>query len=353
MLKEKKIIAKIPLRTLGCKGIAIISAIILLMCCFSFSASAEVNNYDYSLNGFTITNMFVDVYDSNGTLIEVQVRLYQPAPYNDRLEVYASRLDGQNWQKGQKYYVGANIEANNSYSTSNNYVIGSFDICFYNTYFKMTNYNGNYFRNGYQYIDDDLKHVTQKADIKPVVLEGALSGIHCDFPKGILGYGYSNYAFYSEIECLNNYKDLGLFLCNIDFDILSAEEYASQSALDKEKEEAESSGNDSMDQLAEAVPNYSDNVLEAFQNLVNSMSHNNTDCVITMPAIKVPKINKYFNEIVLMNEKEIDISNAVNYFPESLIEIIRGLFSAALILYCVKELYGILEYIFVLGGNRN
>ena len=352
MFKKETISAKNPLHTKGCKGLAVLTIIVLLFSCFCFPTSALINEGAKWYNGVRIYSVYLWVRDENNNIIDTSFKITNGS-FSDGLEISLASVDG-NFLPDKKYTVMLDMEIDTKLDTFENYLIASYQVTTneYNEKIIALNQLARFGEN------QDGASDTQNAQYSPVRKFNSSGGVYhsgynVKYNGGILGFNYDVYVNSFLVQPSRERENMTFRFENIDFRVVSPEEYSVQQGLEQEKQETESSGNKGMDELASAVPDYSGNVLQTFGALVNSMSHTNTDCVITMPEIKVPKIGKYFNEIVLLEEREIDISSYINYIPYMLVEIVRALFSSALILFCVKELYGILEYIFVLrGGNR-
>ena len=124
----------------------------------------------------------------------------------------------------------------------------------------------------------------------------------------------------------------------------------------KEKDEAKQSGDKSTKDSQEAVPTVDEGFGSALKSFVASMSYNGTEAFLPIPRAYLPAINGVTEEITLIPEQNYDMSQAINdYLPETLLQLVRHLLTIALILYCVYELYGLIQYVLTLrkGGKED
>lgn len=129
-----------------------------------------------------------------------------------------------------------------------------------------------------------------------------------------------------------------------------------ESAADKEKEEATSTGNKYINDLLDSVDIDSASWLTAFTSLTNVLTSTGTDCTITFPALSLPSLSlsgESFGGSSLSEEKEIDLTSAYNEFIPSLIRNILSFFmTAAIALFLFHEVSDFI--LFCLGvGNNN
>lgn len=122
---------------------------------------------------------------------------------------------------------------------------------------------------------------------------------------------------------------------------------------ENEKNEAESSGQGSVDDVSRAIEDKSAGFISAISNLVGSMSYNGTACAWSFPAIKLPAIEGVMAETQLTEEMPIDFEFWVNKIPSNILLLIRSILTIALIGYCFKELYGTISYVLTLKGGGN
>lgn len=119
---------------------------------------------------------------------------------------------------------------------------------------------------------------------------------------------------------------------------------------EQEKNEINQSGNDATNGV-ENVPNESDGFINAISNLVRALSYNGTECKWTLPQVKIPKISNIVPEISLIEEQDIDFGVWIQKLPTNILKLIQAVFTCALIVYCFKELYSAISYVFTLKGG--
>lgn len=123
----------------------------------------------------------------------------------------------------------------------------------------------------------------------------------------------------------------------------------------KEKDETQAAGDKSASDTESAVPSVNEGFGTSLKSFVQSMSYNGTEALLPIPRLYIPAMSNVTDEITLMNEQNYDMSAAINqYLPDTLLKLIRHLFTIALILYCVYELYGLIQYVLTLrkGGKE-
>ena len=136
-----------------------------------------------------------------------------------------------------------------------------------------------------------------------------------------------------------------------DFSGSSMSKYDYENSLQAEKNEAQSSGNDSVDQLTGAIGVDTSGFLKGFQRLATAMSYDGIDAQWTLPAISIPKIDGVTDKLDLSDEKPINLVQFVSSIPNNILSIIRAVFDIALVIFCAKELYGLVSYLFTLKGG--
>lgn len=117
-----------------------------------------------------------------------------------------------------------------------------------------------------------------------------------------------------------------------------------EDVLDKqaneEKTEANSTGNDVVNQATEALKNvipYT-SLLDAIQPIKQAASYTGTVSVWTLPSITIPKISGVMEETEIMQEKSFDLTSYADQFiPDSLLSVIRAVNTVGLILFAVYE----------------
>lgn len=129
-----------------------------------------------------------------------------------------------------------------------------------------------------------------------------------------------------------------------------------ESAADKEKEEATSTGNKYINDLLDSVDIDSSSWLTAFDRLINVLTSTDTKCEITFPALSLPALElsgESSKEIPLSREKKIDLTGAyIEYVPPVIRNLLKVTFTVAICIYLFRE---VSEFVlFCLGvGNNN
>lgn len=122
---------------------------------------------------------------------------------------------------------------------------------------------------------------------------------------------------------------------------------------ERDKQETTDSGNKSVNDVTNAIPSDNEGFISAFQELVDVVTYEGTDAKWTFPALYIPEISGVTPRIDLTSEIEIDFGYWIQQIPNPILIIIRCLCTAALVAFCFKELYSIIEYIMTLrkGGD--
>lgn len=118
------------------------------------------------------------------------------------------------------------------------------------------------------------------------------------------------------------------------------------------KNEMLTDGNDKIDQAINALKNAIpvSSVKDAITPLMTACNYEGTNSVWTFPSITIPAIPGLFDEMKLSEEQSFDFSTyADEYIPETLLQLVRYLMTAGLILFAIKELMSIISQIF--GGS--
>lgn len=131
-------------------------------------------------------------------------------------------------------------------------------------------------------------------------------------------------------------------------------EFSSQISQDNEEQKANEGGKDSSDKAQNAIPSVSEGFSNSLKGFVRAMSYDGTQALLPIPKTSIPALAGVTDEITLISAQDYDLSAAINqYIPETLLQLIRHLFTIALVLYCVYELYGLIQYVLTLkkGGK--
>ena len=121
--------------------------------------------------------------------------------------------------------------------------------------------------------------------------------------------------------------------------------------MNLEKTEATNSGNSSVDSLTGAIPDMTSGFLDSFSNLATAMSTKSTSANWFVPKIKLPAISGVMPEITLTSRQEIDFEYWVNKIPSNVLSVVRIICTCSLIIFCVKEVYGLIQSVMVNKGG--
>lgn len=162
-------------------------------------------------------------------------------------------------------------------------------------------------------------------------------------------FGGSRYL----IEQMKEFSDL-----NEGVDNLNDKQQQTNDKLDEliaqpeqEKAEGNSAGQDAVDQLTAIIPSDNQGVMNAFGGLVESMSYSGTNCQWTFPAMYLPEVKGVMGRIQLTDEKPIVFTDWVDAIPSDIMEVVRIVCTVALVLFCFKELYGVIMYVLTMKGG--
>lgn len=102
------------------------------------------------------------------------------------------------------------------------------------------------------------------------------------------------------------------------------------------------------------MPSVDEGFANSLKSFVGSMSYNGTEAILPIPKSSIPAIDGVMDEVVLIPEQGFDLSAVITqYIPANLLQLLQHLFTIALVLYCVYELYGLIQYVLTLkkGGK--
>lgn len=127
-----------------------------------------------------------------------------------------------------------------------------------------------------------------------------------------------------------------------------------ENAQQQEKDEANTQGNDSVNGIIEVMPNQTQGFDNALGSFATALSTTSTNAKWKLPAIYIPAIDGVTPRINLTSEQDIDLGNSITeLIPENILSLIRYLGTAALILYCAKELWHWVSYAMSLRKGEN
>lgn len=136
-------------------------------------------------------------------------------------------------------------------------------------------------------------------------------------------------------------------------DKLDGVQDAIDSLPDKEQHAADNQGNSSIDGVLDVVPDHSQGFMDAIGLLAGAMAYDGVDAVLTTPAVKFPALSGVVSSFELMPSYDIDFGWWVQQLPDGILTLIQCLLTIALVVYCFRELYGTISYLFTLRGGSD
>ncbi len=109
--------------------------------------------------------------------------------------------------------------------------------------------------------------------------------------------------------------------------------------VEQEKNEVTSSGNDSVDSVTNAIPQY--NLIETIKVFVDSMGSTDTVCKFDVPEIYIPAFS-IIPRTTLYSGGTFDFHVIIQMIPEIILTLVRYVLTAALILFSFKEFYNLI-----------
>lgn len=323
---KAKIARKIPrIPRWGLRGIALFSAAFVVMLS-TVTASAETLTFNFvcSQPQISSNSCYVEVVTTNGSAFVLYV-------------VARDTKVGQSFDG----YFSAQLEGDYLYICAN----GGSDLETYGfCYFQ--NGSSGFLTNGYVY--------------RTGIYLGSYGAV-----KSIQGYNCGTGDFgdrtpftfvYGSDNTINDrMSEIISILQNSQSSTETAVDNANKKAEEREKNETQAAGDKSSEDTESALPSVNEGFGTSLKSFVQSMSYNGTEALLPIPRLYIPAMSNVTDEITLMNEQNYDMSAAINqYLPETLLQLIRHLFTIALILYCVYELYGLIQYVLTLrkGGKE-
>lgn len=127
---------------------------------------------------------------------------------------------------------------------------------------------------------------------------------------------------------------------------------ANKDLYEQEKDETSQAGSDAA-ASADEIPDKSEGFIAAVGKLVDAMTYEGTQAKWTFPSITLPAIPHVMDEVVLNEPIEINFNQYLSFIPVPMLNIMVGLFSCGLIVYCFKELYDTIQYVLTLRGGSD
>lgn len=122
---------------------------------------------------------------------------------------------------------------------------------------------------------------------------------------------------------------------------------------EQEKEAAQSQAGQSSSDAQASIEDKSAGFVDSVNGLASSMSYSGTQCAWTFPALYLPEIPGVMSRTQLTSEKPIDFAYWVNQIPSDVLLLVRSVLTIALIGYCFKEFYSVIEYVLTMRGGGN
>lgn len=183
---------------------------------------------------------------------------------------------------------------------------------------------------------------------------------------GIHGYNVDVSSFSSSVQndFVVNYATGGLAIDKLDAilarlddssSIETAVDNANKKAEEREKQEAQTSGDKATSDSTSAMPSVDSGFSNSLKTFVASLSYNGTEAILPIPETSIPAINGIMDKVILIPEQGYDLSATITqYIPANLLTLLQHLFDIALVLFCVYELYGLIQYVLTLkkGGKE-
>lgn len=135
----------------------------------------------------------------------------------------------------------------------------------------------------------------------------------------------------------------------------TAVDNANKKAEEREKQEAQTSGDNATSDSNNAMPSVDSGFSNSLKSFVTSLSYNGTEAILPIPETSIPAIDGIMDKVVLIPEQGYDLSSIITqYIPSNLLTLLQYLFDIALVLFCVYELYGLIQYVLTLrkGGKE-
>lgn len=174
----------------------------------------------------------------------------------------------------------------------------------------------------------------------------AFSNAHADF---VVNYG-SQQITYDQLNQIIS------ALNNSSAKTETAVDNANKKAEDREKQEAQSSGDNATNDANSAMPSVDSGFSNSLKTFVDSLSYSGTEAILPIPETSIPAISGVMDKVVLIPEQGYDLSATITqYIPANLLTLLQYLFDIALVLFCVYELYGLIQYVLTLkkGGKED
>ena len=333
---ETQVAQKTPHKPRGGRwGVALLTAVILSLTMFCVPASAISTIYCVtSQPQLTGNNCYIEVISSNNWrwLLYAGVNSLTGSPdiKNFTFRCYAD---------SQYIYIDSDREVPGTYSLSGYYIdMVSGKAVSLEPYFKTGTQSY-----GLRIWAKSFGSVTGVHGYNCDVT--AFSNAHADF---VVNYGSHEITY----EQLNQIISA---LNNSSANTETAVDNANKKAEEREKQEAQSSGDNATNETNSAMPSVDSGFSNSLKTFVNSLSYNGTEAILPIPETSIPALEGITDKVVLIPEQGYDLSAVITqYIPANLLTLLQHLFDIALVLFCVYELYGLIQYVLTLkkGGKE-
>lgn len=321
-----KIAQKIPhIPRWGLRGIALFSAVFVVMLS-TVTASAETLSYSFvcSRPQINSNSCYIEVVTTSGTPFVLYVVARDTRVGSSFDGYFIAQIEGQ------YLYVCA-------YGGSE---LDTYGYCYFQNGSSGLLTNGSVYRTGI--------YLGTYGSVKSIQGYNCSTGDIGDRTPFTFVYGSDNTINDRMIEIIS-------ILQNSQSSTETAVDNANKKAEEREKNETQAAGDKSTSDTETALPSVNEGFGTSLKSFVQSMSYNGTEALLPIPRLYIPSMSNVTDEITLMNEQNYDMSAAINqYLPDTLLQLIRHLFTISLILYCVYELYGLIQYVLTLrkGGKE-
>lgn len=333
---EKKVAQKTPHKSRrGRWGVALLISVILSLSVFCVPASAISTIYCVTAQPqLTGNNCYVEVISSNNWrwLLYAGVNSLTGSP---DIKNFTFRC----YSDSQYIYIDSEREVPGTYSLSGYYI----DMVSGKTVS----------------LEPYLKTGTQSYGLRVWAKSfGSVSGIHgynCDvsyFSNAhadfVVNYGSREITY----EQLNQIISA---LNNSSANTETAVDNANKKAEQREKQETQSSGDKATNDTNSAMPSVDSGFSNSLKSFVTSLSYNGTEAILPIPETSIPALDGITDKVVLIPEQGFDFSSVITqYIPSNLLTLLQHFFDIALVLFCVYELYGLIQYVLTLrkGGKE-
>ena len=323
---KAKIAQKIPrFPRWGLRGIALFSAVFVVMLS-AVTANAETLTYSFvcSRPQINSNSCYIEVVTTSGTPFVLYVVARDTRVGSSFDGYFTTQIDGQ------YLYVCANGGSE----------LETYGYCYFQNGSSGLLTNGSLYRTGI--------YLGSYGSVK------SIQGYNCS--TGDIGDRTPFTFVYGSDNTINDrMSEIISILQNNQSSTETAVDNANKKAEEREKNETQAAGDKSTSDTESALPSVNEGFGTSLKSFVQSMSYNGTEAILPIPRLYIPAMSNVTDEITLMNEQNYDMSAAINlYLPDTLLKLIRHLFTIALILYCVYELYGLIQYVLTLrkGGKE-